>query len=915
MDSDALGSTTSPKSQYSRGTPRSQKKSDRARERERVVLTLYMLKTSKSESDLCGPSTHKQKRGTVEEGDAPFMFSEHFFMPGVKEEDQSSRLDLGKAFSKITSLPTLPLSFSRVAPRTPATSSTAQPSSQHTAVQQPQRHQFDNRKKVHRSRSSGGNLGSCQTRRYCSNQDWSAILKAETEFQQKKEDSDDTAEEKMLSGLYKVFCSISGADNKVEIDTFVKIAYEGDIFQKLGPRSDIALRSIATSTRVDWATLAWYLVSPATVGDCYFPTRQKGQCLYEFFTSCFPTLRDTFNFARARDLIRRYQGLRGLRQWLVRKNYLDGDLLDIRETAPFNFFALAGGGKLVQTNMEQENECLGEYKEQFVVVRNLPHHDRHWNDPEYAGNSSMARRHRFIALKNLRYEWFNALAFGLQPDRLEEALKLIHDLKEAAKKYSENMGWSSVGLFCHIFGHNSVPSFHLHMVDLLTLGPSYFAMQHKNCRLDVVEQVLQDELKNRLPITDRRVPDFLAPGRASGLTSFRPSRGEKTRQRGDDEVLVAHSPQATTGSPQTMTGSPQTMTMTGRTGGSSVRGRFTEDGSPLDVTIFSKLSEETLSATEEMINILDDEESFRYSGNARHSSLDIGSTPQSFKIQDICVGVDMSSPAVGKHHAKSSSPPLLGGIVVRAGGGGSVGSRFAAGAPEVPSIDIKRLNTNESIKSLGTILSRPHPTIVDFLLRLRMDEPFRAFPPQPNAQALQQLLQGRRRQEQEVEEKGGDRSDKKTCSPSGLTKPFSNNDNNDDDGDDDNEVGVPHTKCESIHESKGEGGEGVDGGDGDGDEGVRGEHASASSSKSPLPGSRLTSSDLIVRDESKDEEVLSPHEAAGEGSGRKNDKKGVSDSPGNELEEHGSEDTQTRRHVAVGGLKKRKKEGKNKNKK
>lgn len=48
-------------------------------------------------------------------------------------------------------------------------------------------------------------------------------------------------------------------------------------------------------------------------------------------------------------------------------------------------------------------------------------------------------------------------------------------------------GWSSnVGLFFHVFGHCSVNSLHLHIVDLNHVGPTFKRLSFKNCPLDSI---------------------------------------------------------------------------------------------------------------------------------------------------------------------------------------------------------------------------------------------------------------------------------------------------------------------------------------------------------------------------------------------------------------------------------------------
>jgi len=300
--------------------------------------------------------------------------------------------------------------------------------------------------------------------------------------------------------LETILNSVTDEDDKVDVSRLFETVRQMNA--KLCPRTSYILLQLASYSKVTRGTIPWLFYDSSSDTICAtlprhtldYTSDQIENC-HNFIKSFFPTLRHENEYSQARNIIRRHNGIETLRQWLDKKSLLNGDLLDTRKDAPFNLFALIGSGELVQTNMEWENSLLGRYKEKFVVARNMPNHDQNWDKPECAPRSSMGRHHRFLVLKDLDYHWFNAIAWGLEPDKLEDALKLIGDIKAAAKKYSKKMGWRSVGLFCHVFGHNSIHSCHIHMLDLLTLGPSYFAQHHKNCSLDTIERVLRHELR------------------------------------------------------------------------------------------------------------------------------------------------------------------------------------------------------------------------------------------------------------------------------------------------------------------------------------------------------------------------------------------------------------------------------------
>merc|ERR1712217_828635 len=84
---------------------------------------------------------------------------------------------------------------------------------------------------------------------------------------------------------------------------------------------------------------------------------------------------------------------------------------------------------------------------------------------------------------------------------LKQALKKLEEMKAAALTYVSNIGgWSErVGLFFHVFGHNSVNSLHLHIVDLADVGPTFWKYDYKNCPLEAVLKVLKEEAAIKYP--------------------------------------------------------------------------------------------------------------------------------------------------------------------------------------------------------------------------------------------------------------------------------------------------------------------------------------------------------------------------------------------------------------------------------
>ena len=158
--------------------------------------------------------------------------------------------------------------------------------------------------------------------------------------------------------------------------------------------------------------------------------------------------------------------------------------------------------------MAAEQAALQDFSSSVCICRNKPENDAHWDSEaaEWVGKASMSARHRFLTTKDLRWTFFNALTLGMSdedgdPDRpdptsLMESIELLETLKAAALAYVTNMqGWSDkIGLYFHVFGHNSVNSLHLHVVDMSSVGPTFHKMSYKNCPINAVLKVLREEL-------------------------------------------------------------------------------------------------------------------------------------------------------------------------------------------------------------------------------------------------------------------------------------------------------------------------------------------------------------------------------------------------------------------------------------
>ncbi|CAK9021694.1 BTB_2 domain-containing protein [Durusdinium trenchii] len=217
-----------------------------------------------------------------------------------------------------------------------------------------------------------------------------------------------------------------------------------------------------------------------------------------------PVLRDAAAFREVRRILREdYGGPRALLAELRTQGFVENSRLATGEGAPFNLFARLADGQMQQPGMEEEQAALKDYGQIFCICKNRPENDEKWQseDAEWLGKASMAARHRFLTTKDLRWNFFNALTMGMTDDDdvvggLSESIQLLGQLKAAAMTYASKMGtWSEkLGLFFHVYGHNSVNSLHLHLVDMNFLGPTFKKLDYKNCPLSAVLEVLQDEL-------------------------------------------------------------------------------------------------------------------------------------------------------------------------------------------------------------------------------------------------------------------------------------------------------------------------------------------------------------------------------------------------------------------------------------
>lgn len=270
---------------------------------------------------------------------------------------------------------------------------------------------------------------------------------------------------------------------------------------------------------------------PMTRQRFFYKGTEGATSLKAEITGRIPVLRDAATLREARRVLREeLGGVMTLREELARTGFIDRASNRLTTgVKPFNIFARVAAGEMTQTGTEEENAALGKYKDRFVVCRNLPANDDAWDspDPEWLGKASMSRRHRFLTTRDLHWRWFNVLVFGaVEADAeagsqkaLQEAVEELEALRAAALAVAAGtLGWpkpENVGLYLHVFGHNSVNSLHLHMVDMTELGPSFWKMNYKNCPLDAAIRVIREELAVLMPPPQPSVADAIAAAEAA----------------------------------------------------------------------------------------------------------------------------------------------------------------------------------------------------------------------------------------------------------------------------------------------------------------------------------------------------------------------------------------------------------------
>lgn len=210
-----------------------------------------------------------------------------------------------------------------------------------------------------------------------------------------------------------------------------------------------------------------------------------------------PPIKTREDFLSARSVLRT-QGIDTLRTYLQGSGVVMGSK---RLSSTHNVFSRLSSRLTIDSRAGPMNNTLTGTP--FVAAYNRRDCDDNWDNesPEWVGRASMSRRHRLLLLDDPDWTTFNALTLGMgaaeECSGLRAAVATLEAMKAAAFALAANEpDWpqESVGLYFHVFPHNSVQALHLHLIDLAETGPTFAALSYKNFALDDALFVLRSEL-------------------------------------------------------------------------------------------------------------------------------------------------------------------------------------------------------------------------------------------------------------------------------------------------------------------------------------------------------------------------------------------------------------------------------------
>lgn len=212
----------------------------------------------------------------------------------------------------------------------------------------------------------------------------------------------------------------------------------------------------------------------------------------------FPEMNTAPLFLEMRACLRRF-GVKRLLLELAEEKFVDvgTGLLTVGER-PFNYFARVSAGLELQPGLDEVQRWLGPFQDRYMVAGNHQVCDEKWaqSSPDWVGQASMSKRHKCLLAKDLHWEWFNVLTFGLVSG-LERGVARLEEMKQAALHWiSRADGWPAedhVGLFLIVYSHTNCKFCQLHLVDLDHLGPTFYALEPRLLRLDDALSSLREE--------------------------------------------------------------------------------------------------------------------------------------------------------------------------------------------------------------------------------------------------------------------------------------------------------------------------------------------------------------------------------------------------------------------------------------
>lgn len=213
----------------------------------------------------------------------------------------------------------------------------------------------------------------------------------------------------------------------------------------------------------------------------------------EFLNGKFAAINTQEHYASIREQLKSY-GIDKFKEEMIADEHFGENSMISSKKNPLAKI-MAGEIKVGYSLSILADNGFSEYVDKYFIAKNTPINDENWLNPEHAGKSSMSLHHEFLLIKDLKWDLFNALTFALSNDTsVQEVISMLEEMKKVATNYAKKLFHTdNIGLFFHVYPSNSVQSLHLHILDMDNLGPSFYALQHKNMPLDLIIEQLRKE--------------------------------------------------------------------------------------------------------------------------------------------------------------------------------------------------------------------------------------------------------------------------------------------------------------------------------------------------------------------------------------------------------------------------------------